>query len=105
MDARSFNFAFESGERVVPELVEPAPQSAQALGIDAVHAARTVRTVCHESRFFQRLEMLRNRRATDRQSGGEYRDGFGAGAKSFEHATASGVAQALQGISVTHALR
>jgi len=35
-----FRFRFEGFERGVPELVEPASESTEALGVDVVHATR-----------------------------------------------------------------
>jgi hypothetical protein len=54
----SFHFGFERVERGVPELIEPASECAEALGIDVVHAARACGLVGDQARFFEDLQVL-----------------------------------------------
>ena len=95
----------ERFECIAPKLVEPSPQFPETFWVYVIDAARALRAIDHQSGFFQCFEVLRNGWATDRQALGENTHRLGAGTKFLEHPAASGVAQALQCLSVRHGLR
>jgi hypothetical protein len=97
-----FNFGLESFQGCVPEAVEPAAQFAQSIRVDVVNAACSFGTVFHESCVLEGFEVLRNRRATDGHAMGQYAYGLRSGAQALEYLSARGVAEALEGITVSH---
>src|SRR6185436_10833382 len=70
----SFYFRFEGVERGVPELVEPASERAEALGVDVVHATRAFGLVDDQAGFFQDFEMLGDCGAAYGHFGGYFTD-------------------------------
>src|SRR5262249_59427152 len=63
-----FDFGRKRRQGLVPKLVEPLPQRAEPVGVDVVDAAGALGPVPHQARLLQDLEMLRYRRAADRQA-------------------------------------
>src|SRR4029077_13469358 len=61
------DLGLERLRRLRPELIEPGAQRAETVRIDLVDVARAVGAVEHEAGVFQRLQMLRDRRAADGQ--------------------------------------
>jgi hypothetical protein len=68
---RLFDFGFEGFERRVPELIEPASERAEALGIDVVHATRAFGLIGDQAGFFENFEMLRDCGAAYGHFGGD----------------------------------
>ena len=84
---------FECIERAAPKLIEPAPQFAQAVRINAIHPACSFSPIEHETRFLQGFEMLRYSGATHRQCGGNYPHRGRAVAQPLEHGAAGRVGE------------
>ena len=99
-----FHFFFERFERVVPKLVDPAPQFAKAVWIDVIHAARTLGSIGDEPGCLQGFEMLRNGGAADRQTARKNAHRLRAGAQSLEHPASRRIAQTLKDRCVSHSL-
>ena len=87
------HFRFEGLERRVPELVEPAAERAEALGVDVVHATRTFGLVGDQAGFFEDFEMLGDGGAADGHFGGDFADCSWAAAEVFEDLATGGVGQ------------
>src|SRR5450631_229808 len=95
---------FERLECAFPELVEPAPQFAEAVGIDAIHAACPFSLIDHETRLLQCFEMLRDGGAAHRQPGGNDAHRSRPVAQALEHGAASRVGEGCQSYIVSHYL-
>lgn len=99
------DFRLESGERLVPELVEPFPERAEAIGVDVVHAARPLGAIRHQTRQLQDLEMLRDGRPADGHVARDLADRARPGAQVLEDFPPRGICQGCQCRCVSHVLR
>jgi hypothetical protein len=88
---RLFDFRFEGCERRVPELVEPASERAETLGIDAVHATRAGGLVGDQAGLFEDFQVLGYGGTADRHFGSELTDCSRAAAEVLEDLSAGGV--------------
>src|SRR5205814_7476338 len=70
-----FDAAFQVCQRFLPKAVEIIAHLGDALRLDAVEVARADRFMRYEARIAQRAQMLRDRRARDRQRFGDLADG------------------------------
>src|SRR5258708_28324541 len=95
----------EGLERVVPELIEPAAQFAESMRIDVVHAARAFGSIGHQSRLLQRLQMLRDGRATDLHAPGDDGPRLPSAPPPLAHRAAPGGTEVAPCISASHYLR
>jgi hypothetical protein len=100
-----FYFRFEGFERGVPELIEPAPERAETLRVDVVHATRAFGLVGDQAGVFEDFEMLGDCGAAYGHFGGDFADSAGAGTKMFEDLATGGVGQGYQCRFVSHYLR
>ena len=100
-----FGLVLERVQGLIPEPVQPAAQFAQAVGIDEIHAARAFGAVEHQAGILECLQVLRHRRAADRQSRGQFAHRARTLAQALEHAAAGGVGETAQGTFVSHDLR
>jgi hypothetical protein len=80
-------------ERLVPERVEVGPQVGQCLRVHLVEAAGADLAVDHQPRVLEDLEVLRDRRAADRELAGELADRERPGDEALEDRLSRGVAQ------------
>ena len=67
-----FHFRFEGFERGVPELIEPASERAEPLGVDVVHATRAFGLVGDQTSFFENFEVLGDCGAAYGHFGGDF---------------------------------
>jgi hypothetical protein len=88
---RLFDFRFEGFERGVPELVEPASQGAETLGVDVVHAAGAFGLVGDQAGVFEDFEVLGDCGAADGHFCGDFPYCSWAAAQVFEDLSAGGV--------------
>jgi hypothetical protein len=88
-----FHFRFEGLERRVPELVEPASERAEALGVDVVHATRAFGLVRDQAGFFEDFEVLGDGGTADRHFGGDFADSTGAASQVFENLATGWIGQ------------
>ena len=96
---RAFGFGLERRQRLVPELVEPAPQRPKPMRVDVIDAAGALRVVRHQTCLLQDLEMLRHRRAADRHAARDRADRLGSGSQPLEHLPARRIGKRRQGRS------
>jgi hypothetical protein len=89
-------------KRRAPELVEPFAQRAQAVRVDVIDAPRPLGPIGDEACIFQHAQMLRHRRAADRQAAGQSADRFRSGAQLLEHPAPGWIGQRGQRIIVSH---
>src|ERR1700737_3330534 len=99
------HFILKGFERIIPKLVEPAAQLAEAVWIDVINAACAIGSIGHEPRDLQRLEVLRNGRPTNRQFRRKIAHRRRPVPQSLEKRAASGVSECSQCGSVSHYLR
>ena len=65
----------------------------QPFRIEFVNAARAIAAVAHQASLFENAQMLRNCRARNGQTCGEFMNGARRGAQHLEDGQASGVAK------------
>jgi len=100
----AIDLGLEGIERMVPELVQPAPQRAKAGGIDRIKAAGAVLFLAYETSVFQHPQMLRHRRPAHRHSLRDPAHGLGTRPQLFEHLPSRRIGQGSKGIYVSHNL-
>jgi hypothetical protein len=82
------DFASVREKRSFPELIQPDADRGEPVGVDAVHPPCSLRSVGHETGFFQHLQMLGHGRPADRQAARELADRGFSDAQSLEYLTA-----------------
>jgi hypothetical protein len=90
---RAFRFFLECLERVRPELIEPATQRAESVGIDPIHPAGPLRAIDHEAGLLERLEVLGDSWAADGDSCRNRTHGGRPGTQRLEYGAPGGVGQ------------
>ena len=92
-----FHSGLEGVQRGTPEALEVVPHAGEAIGVEAVDAARPNLDVAHEARLLQYLQVLRDSRAADGQAVGQVHHGGGALAELLEDARRVGRAESSMG--------
>ena len=95
----------KSGERIVPELIEPGPQGRKPLRVDGVDAACAFRVIGDEASLLQHFEMLGHRRPADRHVLRKRADRQRPRPEPLEHAAPGGISQCGKCFFVSHYLR
>src|SRR5690606_41938436 len=90
---------------VLPKLIEPALHRCETFRIDAVRIAIPFAGLLDEPSLFQDFEVLRNRRARDRQLLRDPADMQRTALEQLEDPLTAGVGQCCDWIYVSHALR
>src|ERR1700692_3946285 len=98
----AFDLRLERRERLIPELVQPGAQRAEAARIDGVDPPCPDRPVDYQSRLLQDRKMLRYCRAADRHAPRDLTDRKRPGAQSFEDFSAGRITEAFKGSGVCH---
>src|SRR5580700_5392425 len=102
-------FLFDSGlerlQRRVPEALEVVPQPGEAVGVQAVDAARPNLYAAHQSGVLQDFEVLGDGGPADRQQRGEVDDGGGPLSELLEDGPPGRIAQGAEGRRVSIHLR
>jgi hypothetical protein len=91
-----FHFAFERTEGLTPELFEIFAQSFKAGRVQLIQAAIAHRAVDHQVRLFQDAEVLRYRRAADREVFGQFPDGYRSVEQAHQDCAAGGIAEGVK---------
>ncbi len=99
---RFFHFLLERRQGVVPEGVEPVTQFHQAFAAQRINPAHAFAAFLDQACVFQRLEVLRDRGAGDRQAGGEGVHRARPRAQALEHFPARRVGEDGEGSCVSH---
>src|SRR5580704_7629520 len=90
---RAFRLFLECIERIRPELIEPATQGAEPIGIDPIDAPGALRAIDDEAGLLQRLEVLRDGWTADRETCRDHSDRRGARTQRLEDGAAGGIGQ------------
>jgi len=69
-----FDGLLEAGEGAAPELVQFGPELAEAIGIDVIDAASSVRPIRDQPGGLEHLQVLRHGGTADRKVPGQFAD-------------------------------
>ena len=102
---QALHFRLERGQRLVPELIEPAAQRTEAVRVDVIDAARALGAIGHEPGLLEDLEVLRHGGPAHRHLPGDLADRARTGAQLLEHLPARGIGEGRKSVTVSHDLR
>jgi hypothetical protein len=88
--------ALVRGEGVIPETIEVRPEGFDARRVQLVEAAVSIRTIDDQVRLFENSQVLRDRRAADREGLRELADRLRSLKQSFEDGSPGWIAECVQ---------
>lgn len=86
----------EGDQGLVPESIEMGSQGADPIGVQLVETPLPVRAVDDQAGLLEYPQMLRHRRATDRELPGQFPDPTGTVSEAFEDGPPSGISQGVE---------